>query len=251
MRCAYNDYVRNCEACGIEFKTRYSRKRFCGSKECDIIRKQRKAHNIHLRRDKEYMRIKAMNGYYNNQAHHLEVKRINGKRPALYDTYAHQLLPVEDVRRNIDDSRYLEVKCTKCDKWFLPTTNRCNSRASYLRGVGKYENRFYCSDECKLSCSIRFKKKYPSYHKKSDDNNIVTAYELSTWSKEVLLRANYICGYCGSTATDAHHVLPKKTHSFFTLDPDNGIACCKECHYKYAHSSEECLPVNLALFTNC
>lgn len=56
------------------------------------------------------------------------------------------------------------------------------------------------------------------------------------WSKEVLARADNICEYCGEIATDAHHIQPKKLEPFYALDPDNGIACCEECHYKYGHS---------------
>jgi hypothetical protein len=71
-----------------------------------------------------------------------------------------------------------------------------------------------------------------------------TPYELSIWRTAVLTQHDHICEYCGDIANIAHHIIPKKLAPFFALDPDNGIACCEECHYKYGHTAE-CLPVTL------
>jgi len=57
-----------------------------------------------------------------------------------------------------------------------------------------------------------------------------------------------ICEYgCGKEATDVHHIRPQKLEPFFSLDPDYGLACCEECHYKYGHKTgSECSTGNLA-----
>ena len=46
------------------------------------------------------------------------------------------------------------------------------------------------------------------------------------------------CVYCEQPATIVHHILPQKTHPELSLDPDNGLSCCINCHYKYGHKSE-------------
>jgi hypothetical protein len=45
----------------------------------------------------------------------------------MYDTYAHQLEPYEQCRRN-DDPNILEVKCTYCGKWYIPTRENVSYR---------------------------------------------------------------------------------------------------------------------------
>lgn len=50
---------------------------------------------------------------------------------------------------------------------------------------------------------------------------------LATWSQEVLKRVDYICEICGGSAEHAHHIEPKKLQPFLALDPDNGLAVCK------------------------
>lgn len=153
----------------------------------------------------------------------------------LFDTYAHQIFFAEEVRRSPEKDDQLQVKCTKCSKWFTPTMKAVNCRISSLNG-GYGECRFYCSDECKKKCSIFKCKKYPRDFSVEND---YTVSELSVWRKEVLERANYLCEYCGKSANTAHHIKPKKLEPFFALDPDYGLACCKKCHVKYAHI-EEC-----------
>jgi uncharacterized OB-fold protein len=71
-----------------------------------------------------------------------------------YDTYAPQIEWAEEVRRNQDDPNILEVKCFKCGEWFVPTLINVRNRVQYLKDMRSSENRFYCSDNCKNSCSI-------------------------------------------------------------------------------------------------
>ena len=87
-------------------------------------------------------------------------KYIGGNDACSYDTYKIQLEYVEEVRRNKEDNRILEVKCAYCGKWFIPKSYNVKNRIKSLNG-GIGEHRFYCSEECKQECSIYNQKKYP------------------------------------------------------------------------------------------
>ena len=65
--------------------------------------------------------------------------------------------------------------------------------------------------------------------------------------KNVMIRDNYTCVYCGEKATIVHHIRSKKLEPFFALDPDYGISVCWNCHYEYGHKTgTECSTGNLA-----
>ena len=47
------------------------------------------------------------------------------------------------------------------------------------------------------------------------------------------------CEYCNSkTNLEAHHIIPIKMNQNFSLDPDNGLVCCKKCHMSKIHINE-------------
>lgn len=164
---------------------------------------------------------------------------VVAKNLPLYDTYAKQLIPIEETRHFARDEKLLEVKCTLCNKWFVPKRTECERRSKFLKGNTDRESRFYCSNECKMLCSVFHKKKYPrGFNPRKSRNSVITEAQLRIWREEVLKRANYVCEYCGEKATIAHHTRPKKLEPFFALDPDYGLACCEKCHYKYAHQGD-------------
>jgi|GEM_PF-2442712 hypothetical protein len=168
------------------------------------------------------------------------------KNIPLFDTYAHQIFPIEEVK---NDNGILLVKCSLCGEWFVAKRTSVEARAQYIKGNIDRESKLYCSDGCRSSCSIFNKHKYPVGFNVRKSRNIIeyTSYELQIWSKEVLKRAKYVCEYCGKQATVAHHIQPKKLESFYALDPDNGIACCSICHYKFGHR-DNCTTINIANF---
>ena len=88
-----------------------------------------------------------------------------------------------------------------------------------------------------------------SYINLDQKEDYYTPQELSIWSKEVLKRAKNKCEICGKKAEHAHHIEPKKLVPGLALDPENGLALCKNCHYKYGHV-DECSTGNLAA-TKC
>lgn len=157
----------------------------------------------------------------------------------LYDTYAHQLNFAEEVRFNYDNKglKLLEIKCSKCYKWHVPTMSSTRARIKALNGKGSGECHFYCSQECKNTCDI-YGKNTRCYINPKQDDSVYTQHELDIWSQEVILRADNDCEICGKSAEHAHHIQPKKLEPGLALDPDNGLALCKECHYKYGHSNE-------------
>lgn len=70
--------------------------------------------------------------------------------------------------------------------------------------------------------------------KKQDGNRPTSSargynWQHQEWRRQILVRDNYICQYCGGKANTADHVKPKKTHPELALDPDNGVACCATC----------------------
>ncbi len=164
----------------------------------------------------------------------------------LYNTYAPQIDFAEEVRHFYDEEgrKLLEVRCSKCGQWFAPNSKIVYNRIACLNGNGSGENRFYCSQECKDSCEI-FGKNTRSYINPEPCVLLYTDQELQIWSQEVLYRADYKCEICGLKAEHAHHIQPKKLEPGLALDPENGLAVCKECHYKYGHA-DSCSTGSLA-----
>ncbi len=159
---------------------------------------------------------------------------------------------IEEMRYNPDKSteKEIQVHCKNhnCKNsreqggWFTPTKNQITMRREALekaRGFG--ESNFYCCDECKDEC--------PLYNVYSDPlKDILTPYtsvEYQTFRTFVLERDNYKCQYCEEKAEHVHHERPQKLEPFFALDPDFGLAVCRNCHYKYGHQNE-CSTGNLA-----
>ena len=177
-----------------------------------------------------------------NSAYKGGVKKLN---IPLYNTYSKQIDWCEETRCILQNGlEILQVRCTNsgCKKWYTPSISAVTNRIQTLKGNYGGNNRFYCSEECKYSCSIHNK----SINSMVANNLNYTNYELKIWRNVVLKRENYICEYCGDIANTAHHILPKKTHTFYALDPDNGIACCQKCHNKKAHEDLECSYHHLA-----
>lgn len=110
-------------------------------------------------------------------------------------------------------------------------------------------NCMYCSDECKNSCSLyRFN---PTQFLQTHSEKFYTSYEYQVFRQEVLKRqrieyGSNSCERCESINNlHVHHEKPQKTHSIMSLDPDNGIILCIECHLKKTHSGP-CSMANLA-----
>ena len=146
----------------------------------------------------------------------------------------------------------IEVRCKKCNNWFLPEHLMLWHRVKILEMPvdDQYgECNFYCSNDCKHNCEL-FNFRTDSLNN-LDVTIIHTSQEYQTWRNEVLTRQlnqdnHNHCEYCDNKVLNdlaVHHEKPQKTHPHLALDPDNGIICCgarskNKCHYKYGHKDE-------------
>jgi len=150
----------------------------------------------------------------------------------LYDTYAHQLEPVEETRKDPDNQDYLQVRCSNCQKWFRPKRSDVMNRRNAINSNGGY--RFYCSDKCKQACPVYRQNKYPKGFKDYKRPH------QKEWANLVKSRDNYTCQICGSTDNlVAHHIDPIVCDPVQSLDIDNGVTLCDKCHKK-VHTQNGC-----------
>jgi hypothetical protein len=152
---------------------------------------------------------------------------------------------IEKIRDNLG---LIEIQCKNCKVWFHPTSIQLQERIRALR-YGSEGQYMYCSDKCKGICPL-YRLNPIQFLSKGTDLPY-TASEYQIFRDEVLRRQRIIygkncCEKCESKKDlHVHHEKPQKTHPHMTLDPDNGIVLCKECHYKYFHIGE-CSTGNLA-----
>ncbi|MCK5604573.1 hypothetical protein KAR91_21980 [Candidatus Pacearchaeota archaeon] len=155
---------------------------------------------------------------------------------------------IEEMRYNPENPTELQVHCKnhKCKNskehngWFTPKREVIFSRIYRIEKDGIDGFYIYCSNKCKQECVL---------YGKSDKQLVIyhSTLEYQIYREEVLKREKYKCEYCGKKAKHVHHIRPQKIEPFFSLDPDYGISCCTECHYKYGHpTGTECSTGNLA-----
>jgi len=174
---------------------------------------------------------------------------------------------VEELRYNPDkpNEKEIQVRCNNhnClnskenNGWFTPSKSQMHERIRRIEEPwGNDGCFFYCSDKCKEECILFNLHSDPL----KDTTQPYTPTEINIWREEVLRRQrieyniNYnFCEMCESKENlQVHHEKPQKTHPGMTLDPDNGIILCKDCHYKYGHKTgTECSTGNLAKYNPC
>jgi 5-methylcytosine-specific restriction endonuclease McrA len=173
------------------------------------------------KRDKKY--------YQEHKEELLEYAKQYREAFALYDTYADKLTREESARKTKEG--YLEVKCanSNCREYFVPKNQQVQNRICSLNGQNAGENRIYCSEKCKHSCSLFKQIKYHKGFKANPTKNEFPAFV----KEEIFKRDNYKCQICGEThRLQAHHIYPGSTHPMLSNDVDNGITLCKKCHKK-------------------
>ena len=200
----------------------------------------------YYRENKE--KVKAVKKEYatNNKEKIKARRKEHNRQLAKYSTCGDRLFA--DTARCADDG-FLEVICKTCGTFFKPTNSQVSGRVSGLR-TGKGECHFYCSEECKRSCSV-FRRKSsvlmradmvaaghiaPDLH-----GGFYNEHELHIWSEKVKEGAGSTCEICGATGVlHAHHINPKTKYPEQALDPANGVCLCPECHHRVGHSSSGC-----------
>jgi 5-methylcytosine-specific restriction endonuclease McrA len=159
-----------------------------------------------------------------------------------YDTHKNTLDLYEDIRKQ-KGTEILEVKCVYCGRWYAPKQVQVSNRLASINNLNNGENRFYCSENCKLACSTYNQKMYPRGFKHT------TSREVSTYLRQIVLkRDNWTCQICGKTVNEAqlhvHHMDPVAQNPMFQNDIDSCITLCKGCH-KMVHSRKGCRYVDL------
>jgi len=271
-----NGYIKNpkkCFKCGKELEWKKRNNIFCG-KSCANSGENNPQYGIRHTDEYKQQMSKKLSGENSPWfgRHHTEESiekieesklgykikiRIGYKKPhswkggvtkkgiPLYDTYALQIEWCEEVRRSPTDKNILEVRCFKCDKWYIPKRNDIAHRIQVLKNQQKGEQHLYCSDECRNSCSIFGKS--PEQLMKED---AVRAGRLG-WleldrevqpelRKLVLERDEYQCVKCGSDGPlHCHHIYPVSTNPLESADIDNCMTLCINCHEE-SHKKDGC-----------
>ena len=242
-------YKNACKNCGESFLALFgynSKQLFC-SNFCYLTDdKYRSNHSQKVSGKNHYLWGKK------NQEHSERMKDKNnsnwhnGGKTAFFDTYASQISFCEDVRRNKNDINVLEVKCTYCGKWYIPTRNAVSNRIQALNGeMGNgTEMRFYCSTKCKKECPIFRKVKFQVGHPKSNKSEY--SREVQPELRQMCFeRDEFICQKCGLTQDEldvglhCHHYEGIRWEPLESADLDNVITFCKICH-KEVHKQTDC-----------
>jgi len=170
---------------------------------------------------------------------------------------------IEKMRYNPDKlgEKEIQVHCKNhnCENskeqggWFTPTRPQLFERIRQLEDEhGTSGSYLYCSDNCKEECPLYGKRvsqliKQDQIRAGIIKEELYTSKEYNTWRQEVFNRNGYYCEYCSEIGNHVHHSRPQKLEPGFALDPEFGIVCCRECHYKYGHKTRtECSTGKLA-----
>jgi hypothetical protein len=157
----------------------------------------------------------------------------------LYDTHIYHIQPIEECRRNKEDPNILEVKCTYCGKWFVPTLETV-----YARRVGincNDRNRFYCSKECKSNCPIYNQRKYPKGFKEATSREVQPELRQMRFALD-----NYTCQKCEQHggSLHCHHYEGIWINPIESADLDMCVTLCVDCHME-AHEEIGCRRIDL------
>jgi len=172
---------------------------------------------------------------------------ITKKNIPSYETYSHKLDWCEEIRRNSEDINILEVKCTYCGRWYIPTFRSVCNRINVINKYKGYkgEQRFYCSDGCKRACPIYGKSAETLMKEDAIRAGRLNWLELNRevqpqLRQMVLKRDEYKCVKCETTEElHCHHIYPVATDPLLSADIDNCITLCVKCH-KQVHKQDGC-----------
>ncbi len=159
-----------------------------------------------------------------------------GAKDSLYEHWSPKL-EFDINRKNVEEK--IEVRCTYCNKWFVPTQVELDNRIGALRrnGIGAY---FYCSDECKDLCPDHYQVLWPKNYKPYDNINKQSEVHPDL-RKLVFERDKWICQKCHSeNFLQCHHTDPVSQEPLFANDIDSCITLCKECHKDVHMKIEGC-----------
>ena len=172
--------------------------------------------------------------YRHNNKDKLKQKQdVYNKSNAKFNSWDNKLT-IDESPRLSDDGISLVVKCRYCGKYHIPTNLSVMVRVQSLNN-SKSENGLYCSQGCKDACPIYNQVKYPKGYKKG------TSREVQPQLRQLVLeRDNYTCQECGinndTVELHCHHIYPLNESPITSVDIDECITYCKDCH-KLKHTT--------------
>lgn len=150
-------------------------------------------------------------------------------------SYIHKLPPI--YQSFLDDNGYVNVKCYKCGKYFVPTNSMISHCICAFNGKGRGQHNLYCSQSCKDDCDVFYQIKTPKGYLSEDDKSRELQPELR------ILRFgmdNFKCQRCGSGENlNCHHITGIEINPIESADIDNCITLCNKCH-KMVHNENGC-----------
>ena len=203
-------YTVECPSCGITFTTTYSRKKYCGSEECEKSRIKLKNKLYNLKRDKKYMRDKGRNYYKNNRSKCLlsKAKAYRKKHPDAKEyapgkvhvhTFDYINNYVLDRGYKLLSTKYVNnrepilLECPEGHVWqttfhnFQDSTNKRGSRCAICYN----QNNYVSNPESKIRCFIE--KELPNIKVIYNDRMVLSPKELDFYFPE----NNFAIEVCG------------------------------------------------------
>jgi hypothetical protein len=162
---------------------------------------------------------------------------VTKNKISLYDTYSNKLSWCEETRRDPNNNDILQVRCSYCGKWYMPSRDAIGGRVRSIKinSTWKGENKFYCSNECKFLCPI-YRRKI-KYKFQEGDYTRELQPELR---RMVFERDNWTCIKCGNTKyLHCHHLEGIRWEPIESADMDKCITVCKDCHEEI-HKKDDC-----------
>jgi hypothetical protein len=151
----------------------------------------------------------------------------------LFDDYEPKLSVTDSVQKG--EGGILEVKCTYCGRYFIPTRNQVSHRLLALDDRLTGEARFYCSQPCKKNCGIFWQRKYPKGFAKTTSREVQPELRQLVFERDL-----WECQICGDENNlHCHHIEGVAQNPIESADLDNCITLCKS-HHKWVHSKAGC-----------
>ena len=114
-------------------------------------------------------------------------------------------------------------------------SNVRNRISSATLGNIEGEGRFYCSENCKKSCSIFGKNKYQEGYAPATSREVQKELRIMAFERD-----EYTCQKCGTNNNlHAHHIEGLNINPIESADINLVITLCADCH-KYVHLQDGC-----------
>lgn len=154
---------------------------------------------------------------------------------------------------SIDDCQNFHLARNYCDKHYKRWEKYGNPNITKHRTqciVENCERKHFAKGSCKYHYNLNYYKIYPEkmlksqkrhlekYSKIFDMNSSEYVWALRSWGNTIKKLDKYMCKLCDSKENlHAHHIQPKAKFPEISLELDNGITLCKDCH-KIVHGFE-------------